>query len=170
MSDALLGALIGGGATCIAAYLAIRQQSLLARHEIEQDRFAEVYTTLQIYIARWADHANWARRFVRLAGEVEPELPQISDIEEARASLFASDAVVEATKAFSQLVLRYRLAVGDHGAAVKAINTPGVPHPDISQVTEEWQASAADLIAAADKVHELLRADLRGIRRRGPSS
>ena len=49
MKDTLFGALVGGGAACVAVWITIRQQGLLSRHEILQSRFADAYVTLHIF-------------------------------------------------------------------------------------------------------------------------
>jgi len=162
MNDALFGALIGGGFTCLAAYITIRHQGRLSRQQILQSRFAEAYVTLQLYISSWADHAQWSLAIVRLAGETEPHLPQVSDVEGARVSLFASDAVVAVMERFLAAVQRYRLAVG-HLEDLRAQQPlPGAANPALQSAVDDQQESARALVAIAEEVHQRLRDDLRG--------
>ena len=142
MNDALFGALFGGGATCVAAWITIRQQGVLSRQEILQSRFADAYVTLQIYISSWADHAKWNLDIIKIASQPEPRLPQVSDIEGARVSLFASDEVVSSMNKFSAAVLSYRLAVGRLEEVRRASSMTGPKHPDLDSVLAELMTSA----------------------------
>ena len=166
MNDALLGALVGGGATCLATYVTITHQGRWSRQEILQSRFAEAYVTLQLYISSWADHAQWNLSIMRLAGETEPQLPQVSDVEGARVSLFASDEVVAVMNEFLRAVQRYRLAVGSLEEVRRIQPLTGAPIPTLQPAVQELHESARALVSVAEEVHQRLRGDLRGQRSR----
>lgn len=166
MNDALFGALVGGGATCLAAWITIRQQSRQLTEELMQGRFTDAYITLQIYISSWADHAKWNLNLIKLMSEHEPVLPQVSDIEGARVSLFASDEVVAEMSEFAKFVMKYRLAVGHLEQVRKESSMSGPAHPDLKRSLDHLNSTASDLVASAERVHLLLRDDLRGAVRR----
>ena len=164
VNDALLGALIGGGATCLATYITIRHEGRMSRQAILQSRFADAYVTLQIYISSWADHAQWSLNIIRMAGEKEPTLPQVSDVEGARVSLFASDEVVVAMKSFSGAVAMYRLAVGTLEDVYDTQKFTGQAHPGLQPALDERKAAAETVVNSTEDVHQRLRRDLTGKR------
>lgn len=164
VNDALLGALIGGGATCLATYITIRHEGRMSRQAILQSRFADAYVTLQIYISSWADHAQWNLNIIRMAGEKEPTLPQVSDVEGARVSLFASNEVVAAMKGFYLAMARYRLAVGTLEDVRKRQALTGPAIPDLKPAVDGLTTAAKALVASAEDVHQKLRRDLTGSR------
>ncbi|NNN09792.1 MAG: hypothetical protein HKL85_11465 [Acidimicrobiaceae bacterium] len=164
MNDALFGALVGGGATCLAAWITIREQGRHVTEELTQGRFTDAYVTLQIYVSSWADHATWNLNLVRLLGETEPVLPQVSDVQGARVSLFASDEVVVEMGKFAQSVMNYRLAVGHLQEVRRASSMTGPAHPDLKEALDQLYSSARELVANAGRFHQLLRNDLRGAR------
>ncbi len=134
MNDALFGALVGGGATCLAAWITIREQGRHVTEELTQGRFTDAYVTLQIYVSSWADHATWNLNLVKLIGETEPVLPQVSDVQGAQVSLFASDEVAFEMDEFSKSVMNYRMAVGRlqevrRASSMTPNRQPRVRHP-----------------------------------------
>jgi hypothetical protein len=162
MEDALVGALVGGGLACLAAWITVRHEGRLARQQILQSRFADAYITLQLYISGWADRANWDLETFRLAGQEEPTLPDVSNTEEARVSLFASDEVVDAMKSFATAILQYRLAIGGVQKEEERIGAPRGPGSDHERSIERRTRTAGELVAQAECVHQQLRSELRG--------
>jgi len=162
MGDALVGALVGGGLACLAAWITTRHEGRLARQQILQSRFADAYVTLQLYISGWADRAKWDLDTFRLAGQEEPNLPNVSNTEEARVSLFASDEVVDAMNSFATAILQYRLAVGGVQREEERIGAPRGPGSDHERSIERRTRTAGELVAQAERVHQQLRSELRG--------
>jgi len=169
MNDALFGALIGGGATCLVTYLTLHYQERMAREQLLQSRFAPAYLTLQIYISKWADHATWTVAPIQLSPTPEPQLPEISDVETAQASLFASDDAIKAMNEFIPIVLRYRLEVGRLAEARATQDKLGTVSPEITAAWEALQTAGNALVASAENVHQKLRQELRGKRQAGTS-
>jgi hypothetical protein len=162
MDNGLLGALIGGGATCVVAYVTIRREERLAREQLRQSRFDPAYLALRLYINKWADHAQWNLNVVRLGNLTEPQLPQISDVELAQASLFATDDAVAATNEFGDVVQAYRLAIGSLEILRQSQSVSGTPDPGLPSAVKQINETATAVVASASNVHQLLRKELRG--------
>lgn len=157
---ALLGAAIGGGATCLATFLTIRHESRLSARMLIQNRFTDAYLTVQRYVSSWADHAQWNLNVLRFVGEAEPTMPQVSDIEGARVSLFASDDVARAMTAFGTAVSRYRLAVGSLAEVRTRQGLTAPPIPDLQPALDELREAAQLVVSTAVTVHKTMRRDL----------
>lgn len=171
MDNGLLGALIGGGAACIVAYLTLHHEQRMAREQLIQSRFAPAYLTLQQYISRWADHAKWNLNVLRVATLPEPQLPPMSDVDVAQVSLFASDDVMIAADAFGRAVTAYQFAIGSLDLIRKSQDmTSPRPVPELRPALDDLKATATDLVNSAVVVHMLLRAELRGERHGKPRS
>jgi hypothetical protein len=162
MDNGLVGALIGGGATCVAAYLALHREDRIAREQLLQSRFAPAYLTLQLYISKWADHANWNLDTVRIGPTSEPELPQVSDVEGAQVSLFASDDAVEAMNEFAKTITAYRLAVGSVEQIQLSQAAVSSGNASLASALGERRTTARALVESAEIVHQKLRRELRG--------
>jgi hypothetical protein len=172
MNNGLVGAFIGGGATCVVAFLTLRHQERIAREQLLQSRFAPAYLTLQRYISRWRDHAQWNLEFLKFISTPEPEMPQVSEVEAAQVALFASDEAVAAMNDFAKAVSAYRLAVGNlvHVRQVQAQTQglTGPAAPELKPAMDLLRATATALVKSAGEVHQRLRGDLRGKGSKGP--
>jgi len=122
--------------------------------------------TLQMYISSWADHAQWTLRTFQLEGEVAPVLPPVSKADEARASLFASDDVVDIMKAFSREIMAYRIEVGHVEQLLAMHSTEAGPRLDLDVALAKRAETARTLVAQAEAVPQKLRDELRNGERR----
>jgi hypothetical protein len=86
----------------------------------------------------------------------------VSNTEEARVSLFASDEVVDAMNSFATAILQYRLAVGGVQREEERIGAPRGPGSDHERSIERRTRTAGELVAQAERVHQQLRSELRG--------
>jgi hypothetical protein len=162
MDNGLLGALIGGAITCIAAYLTLRHDARLARDQLLQSRFAPAYLALQLYISKWADHAQWNLDILKVASLPEPQLPQMSAVEVAQVSLFASDDAVKVANDFGKDVLAYRLAIGNLVQVRHTQSMSGPAVPELKPAVDALHTTARTLVGSAVNVHLTLRRELRG--------
>jgi hypothetical protein len=130
-----------------------------------QSRFAPAYLTLQRYISKWRDHAQWNLEVLEFLSMPEPEMPQVSDVEAAQVALFASDEAVAAVDDFAKAVLAYRLAVGNLvqvrqvQAQTQGLTGPAVP--ELKPTMDALRATATALVRSASEVNQRLRQDLR---------
>jgi hypothetical protein len=160
MDNGLIGALIGGAVTCVAAYLTLRHDGKLAREQLLQNRFAPAYLALQLYISTWADHAQWHVNSVKLSPN-EPPLPDLSDVEIAQVSLFASDAVMTATNQFGDAIRAYRFAIVNLEIVqqMQGLGDSAVV-ADLRSTIDQRDSAARHLVATAVAVHQKLRKEL----------
>jgi hypothetical protein len=118
--------------------------------------------SLQNYISKWADHAQWNLNVIRFIKLPEPQLPILSDVEIAQVSLFASDQVRDASNEFGMVVSGYSFAIEKLNEVRKVQSMIGPATPELLPTLSDLRARAQEVVVSAALVHSLLRSELQG--------
>ena len=162
----LVAALIGGYITLKANRESIGTQLRIAREQIDQARFSEAYVTLQRYISGWADHAAYRSATFHLSSDVVPKIPSFSESENATASLFASDDVLAQINQFTKAVTDYRIAIFNHETQMASAEGSIEGRQSVIDAAAKVIERAKAVVAIAESVHQLMRSEIHGNRKR----
>jgi hypothetical protein len=142
----------------------------LAKEDRRQTRIQDAYLTIHLYVDKWARYAQWRARSFRPAGELEPELPAVSEAAAALSALVASDEVEAAMTTFNTLRMAFRTVVGEHDDAIAVVQSLLEMPSDVAARTTASDnarrasgrvaAAAAALGVQAEIVHQLMRQEL----------
>jgi hypothetical protein len=132
----------------------------LAGEDRRQSRIQEAYLTIHLYVDKWQRYADCRSRGVRLVGEGEPELPNVSDVAAGVAALVASDEVDAEMVVFSTNLMAFRSAVGAHDQAIAITRASRDEIDELTRAREEVRTKAMTLATQAEVVHNMMRREL----------
>lgn len=170
---AALSVILASGVSGVVAWKisagASRTARDLAREDRKQARIQDAYLTVHLYCDKWARYARWRARVFRPVGELEPDLPVVSETAAAISALVASEEVEAAMDEFNTRLMSFRSAVGEHDDAVDIVQsligmsdvaTRSSASENARRTRDRLATTAAALEAQAETVHQLMRREL----------
>jgi hypothetical protein len=141
-----------------------QHEETVRREERQQQRIWDAYATLQKFISQWERSIGFRATVPLFEGESAPPLDDVSEDDEARASLVASNEVRKLMNDYLAKLTEARVALGALDKAEKMVKD-GMPEArcEVTAAKDALKEIATALNASAEEVHQEMRRELAGL-------